>query len=204
MDKVKSPETTSNKRSSGIASPETFRFRVDRVNSLAAGHHRSTGTPCSLNKTSADQIGSVIIGGSSSPYVTAYPLHFQPPSPASSADTAELISPSREAGSGGATRRYSKQREVPTEATMAERPTPQRKFSLAGILGRKRSSNLPQLEDFHQNQGTVGLYGKSLYRYTQEALPKMENYKDAMSIKAMHRPTIDELHEAAIRKKVLI
>jgi hypothetical protein len=223
MDKIRSVISPSSKSiksiGSGNVSPQTYRFQVARVNSLAVGCARAVcggnninnspdSSPSSSGKGSA--LGGVRGSGEISPYVTTYPLDYQPPSPTSSADTADLISPSSRGTNKTTTttRRYSRSPGggIPAEATsatnMAEKPPAQRKFSLAGILSRKRSSTLPQLEDFHQNQGTMGLYGKSLYRYTQDALPKMENYKDVMSIKAMQRPTIDELHEPSMRKKV--
>jgi hypothetical protein len=76
-----------------------------------------------------------------------------------------------------------------------------RKFSLAGIFGGRRRSSvtLPQPEDFPQNNSTIGLYGKSLHRYTNEALPKLENYRD---VRPVHRPTIDDLHLEVGGRKV--
>ncbi len=86
---------------------------------------------------------------------------------------------------------------------MAQGNLAPRKFSLAGILGRKKSSNLPELDDFHTSMNTMGLYGKSLNKYTQDALPKMDNYRDILDFNAAQRPTIDELHEEYARRKVL-
>lgn len=48
-------------------------------------------------------------------------------------------------------------------------------------------------------------YGKSFRHFTREALPKLENYRNMMSIQAAYRPTLDELHDSAIeRDKVSI
>uniref|UniRef100_A0A6P7F146 Bumetanide-sensitive sodium-(Potassium)-chloride cotransporter n=1 Tax=Diabrotica virgifera virgifera TaxID=50390 RepID=A0A6P7F146_DIAVI len=40
-------------------------------------------------------------------------------------------------------------------------------------------------------------YLKSFRRLTREALPRLDNYRNIMSIRAANRPTLDELHEAA-------
>src|SRR5665811_449311 len=37
-------------------------------------------------------------------------------------------------------------------------------------------------------------YGKSLGQLTREALPKLDNYRDLLSIHAGQRPTLEELH----------
>lgn len=45
-------------------------------------------------------------------------------------------------------------------------------------------------------------YGKSFSQLTREALPKLDNYRDLMSVNAGYRPTLDELHNATIQEKV--
>lgn len=43
---------------------------------------------------------------------------------------------------------------------------------------------------------------KSLrYQLTREALPRLDNYRNILSIQAGHRPTLDELHNATIHEK---
>jgi hypothetical protein len=38
--------------------------------------------------------------------------------------------------------------------------------------------------------------------FTREALPRMDNYRNIMSIQAAYRPTLDELHNATLPQKV--
>ena len=46
-------------------------------------------------------------------------------------------------------------------------------------------------------------YGKSLRHFTREALPRLDNYRNILSIQAGHRPTLEELHNATIQDKVM-
>ncbi|XP_016966178.1 bumetanide-sensitive sodium-(potassium)-chloride cotransporter isoform X1 [Drosophila biarmipes] len=41
-------------------------------------------------------------------------------------------------------------------------------------------------------------YGKSFRHFTREALPRLDNYRNMMSIQAAYRPTLDELHNATL------
>jgi len=43
---------------------------------------------------------------------------------------------------------------------------------------------------------------KSLGQLTREALPKYDNYRDLMSVHAVPRPTLDDLHNATFHEKV--
>lgn len=186
-------------------SPDTYRFRVNRINSIVAGCH-------------IDQIHHTIEEEESEetlPYITSYPLETIPASPTSSAEDNNSDSVSgkgRERSNskinliGRATSNFNRKQSTGVVNTnMANSgnnsgpPPVVRKFSLAGILGRRKSSNLPDIEDFAQTNSTVGLYGKSLHQYTHDALPKMDNYRHMMSFNAQQRPTIDELHEARFR-----
>ncbi|CAD7082123.1 unnamed protein product [Hermetia illucens] len=45
-------------------------------------------------------------------------------------------------------------------------------------------------------------YGKSFRHFTREALPRLDNYRNIMSIQAAYRPTLDELHNATLTHKV--
>lgn len=38
-------------------------------------------------------------------------------------------------------------------------------------------------------------YAKSFRHFTREALPRLDNYRNIMSIQAVYRPTLDDLHE---------
>lgn len=40
--------------------------------------------------------------------------------------------------------------------------------------------------------------------FTREALPRLDNYRNILSIQAQYRPTLDELHNATIMNKVSI
>ncbi|CAD7082120.1 unnamed protein product [Hermetia illucens] len=45
-------------------------------------------------------------------------------------------------------------------------------------------------------------YGKSFRHFTREALPRLDNYRNIMSIQAAYRPTLDELHNATLTHKL--
>ncbi|ODM98389.1 Bumetanide-sensitive sodium-(potassium)-chloride cotransporter [Orchesella cincta] len=178
-------------------SPHTYRFRVNRINSLAAGCHKD------VIQTISEEADENL------PYVTSYPLETIPGSPnlsiaGSETGTAKTSSNKSLFARAASNNLRTQQKQIPVAATMPNtgentHPPPVRKFSLAGMLGRRKSSNLPDLEDFAQSNSTVGLYGKSLSRYTHDALPKMENYKNMMSYQAAQRPTIEELHDEKYR-----
>lgn len=188
-------------------SPDTYRFRVNRINSVAAGCH-------------IDQIHHTIEEEESDetlPYITSYPLETIPASPtsptSSAEDSSDLVSgKGRERSNskinliGRVTNNFNRKQSggvvntnMASSGNNSGPPPVVRKFSLAGILGRRKSSNLPDIEDFAQTNSTVGLYGKSLHQYTHDALPKMDNYRHMMSFNAQQRPTIDELREARFR-----
>lgn len=38
--------------------------------------------------------------------------------------------------------------------------------------------------------------------FTREALPRLDNYRDILSIQAVYRPTLDDLHNATMTNKV--
>ncbi|XP_073977668.1 sodium chloride cotransporter 69 [Rhodnius prolixus] len=48
----------------------------------------------------------------------------------------------------------------------------------------------------------IGSYGKSFRHFTREALPRMDNYRNIMSIQAALRPTLEELHNETLHGKV--
>lgn len=54
------------------------------------------------------------------------------------------------------------------------------------------------LMDYEQEGG----YAKSFRHLTREALPRMDNYRNIMSIQAAYRPTLDELHNQTLHHKV--
>ncbi|CAF4829096.1 unnamed protein product [Pieris macdunnoughi] len=44
-------------------------------------------------------------------------------------------------------------------------------------------------------------YGRSFRHFTREALPRLDNYRNVMSLHAAPRPTLDELHNASLSRK---
>lgn len=44
-------------------------------------------------------------------------------------------------------------------------------------------------------------YAKSFRHFTREALPRLDNYRNIMSIQAAYRPTLDELHNSTLQGK---
>ncbi|XP_012268640.2 bumetanide-sensitive sodium-(potassium)-chloride cotransporter isoform X2 [Athalia rosae] len=84
--------------------------------------------------------------------------------------------------------------------------------------GRTRSIDLENMElnpirrtRFHVNrvdslEGRASLLGeqetkKSLRNLTREALPRLDNYRNILSIQAVHRPTLEELHNSSLVNK---
>ncbi|XP_011267934.2 bumetanide-sensitive sodium-(potassium)-chloride cotransporter [Camponotus floridanus] len=71
--------------------------------------------------------------------------------------------------------------------------------------------NLVRRTRFHVNrvdslEGRTSLLGeqetkKSLRHMTREALPRLDNYRNIMSIQAAHRPSLDELHNPTLLNK---
>ncbi|KAG8223075.1 hypothetical protein J437_LFUL002023 [Ladona fulva] len=59
----------------------------------------------------------------------------------------------------------------------------------------------------HNADTTTGYdtrYGKSFRHFTREALPRLDNYRNIMSIQAAYRPTLDELHNETVHGKVRV
>ena len=53
------------------------------------------------------------------------------------------------------------------------------------------------------NESTASKHAtKSLRHMTREALPRLDNYRNILSIHVGHRPTLDELHNNTIHEKV--
>ncbi|GBP30319.1 hypothetical protein EVAR_27933_1 [Eumeta japonica] len=44
-------------------------------------------------------------------------------------------------------------------------------------------------------------YGKSFRHFTREVLPRLDNYRNVLSLHAAPRPTLDELHNASLSRK---
>lgn len=45
-------------------------------------------------------------------------------------------------------------------------------------------------------------YGRSFRHMTREALPRLDNYRNILSVRGAQRPTLDELHNATMLNKV--
>ncbi|XP_021936580.1 solute carrier family 12 member 1 isoform X2 [Zootermopsis nevadensis] len=52
-----------------------------------------------------------------------------------------------------------------------------------------------------EHDGYDTRYAKSFRHFTREALPRLDNYRNIMSIQAAYRPTLDELHNATLQSK---
>lgn len=62
----------------------------------------------------------------------------------------------------------------------------------------------PEESEDDQDDDVPGSYTRSFRHFTREALPRVDNYRNIMSIHAAYRPTLDELHDAAtIHRKVI-
>ena len=79
--------------------------------------------------------------------------------------------------------------------------------SAASNEGERASSPTALLSQGNNAYTTINeqtKYGKSLRHMTREALPRLDNYRNILSIQAGHRPTLDELHNSTIHEKVNI
>ncbi|KAF4531606.1 hypothetical protein B566_EDAN010072, partial [Ephemera danica] len=61
------------------------------------------------------------------------------------------------------------------------------------------ADQLPEPGDMSTGYDTK--YAKSFRHFTREALPRLDNYRNIMSIQAAYRPTLDELHNATLQGK---
>lgn len=48
------------------------------------------------------------------------------------------------------------------------------------------------------------LFSNMSRHFTREALPRLDNYRDILSVQAVYRPTLDDLHNATMSNKVSI
>jgi len=79
-----------------------------------------------------------------------------------------------------------------------------------GINGGDTDSETVELNPLNRVdslEGRASLLGeqetkKSLRYMTREALPRLDNYRNIMSIQAAHRPSLDELHNPTLLNKV--
>lgn len=95
-------------------------------------------------------------------------------------------------------------------------PTTQRRLSKRGsmqttrfqVTGPEYASDEDEGHDLLDGNGSGGDYDtkiyKSLRHFTREALPRLDNYRNIMSIQAQYRPTLDELHNATLSSKVSV
>jgi hypothetical protein len=139
---------------SGVAlelSDPNARFRVNRVDSVAAGMHKdSAGDKAALGALPED---------------------------------AELDTSNGHANAAfdSAGEEDEEADELPPMVTNCRRPSATYQYTLGG-------------------GGTQ--YGGALQQMTREALPRLDNYRDLMSIQTGQRPTLDELRDAADPRKV--
>lgn len=179
---------------SQLISPENNRFRVKRVNTNS---FRSRDSASTLGIESA--IPEVDEGSSSSSSYnsTASTKSLQ-------SDSFNYFTPSfgskvdsRRTGFQHITSNF--RRSNSSNSSMASGAVRKISSGVNPNVRRKSSVFLPDISEFTgQENGTHGNYGRSLHNYTHDALPKMSNYRNMMSIQAAQRPTLDELHEGGI------
>ncbi|KAJ8688514.1 hypothetical protein QAD02_024309 [Eretmocerus hayati] len=58
----------------------------------------------------------------------------------------------------------------------------------------------------HENNGSIMTehHRKSLRQMTREVLPRLDNYRNILSIQAAHRPSLDELHNPTLEKTATV
>lgn len=87
------------------------------------------------------------------------------------------------------------------------------RFQVNRVEGKNGSKGSLVREGLHQeeleplkaeDEEYVASYSKSFRHFTREALPRMDNYRNIMSIQAAVRPTLEELHNETEHVKVRI
>lgn len=86
---------------------------------------------------------------------------------------------------------------------------------LRGREGDEEGSRRGSLEDLQraasptmllsmgsEHEGYDTRYAKSFIHFTREALPRLDNYRNILSVQAAYRPTLEELHNATLHLKV--
>lgn len=78
------------------------------------------------------------------------------------------------------------------------------RFQVSGRNGDDQSSDDDdEAQDLLEgNQDTKMYNNKSFRHFTREALPRLDNYRNMLSIQAQNRPTLEELHNATLSQKV--
>ncbi|KAL1139744.1 hypothetical protein AAG570_006722 [Ranatra chinensis] len=71
-----------------------------------------------------------------------------------------------------------------------------------GSFGDEEETDRLCGEEDGEDDDHIGSYAKSFRHFTREALPRMDNYRNIMSIQAAHRPTLEELHNETLHGKV--
>lgn len=77
------------------------------------------------------------------------------------------------------------------------------RFQVSGRKGGDSSDDEDgdEAQELMDNNQDTKMY-KSFRHFTREALPRMDNYRNILSIQAQNRPTLDELHNATLSQKV--
>lgn len=78
---------------------------------------------------------------------------------------------------------------------------PRFRVNLVDGSNSEELKSLCESENDEQNDA-MGSYAKSFRHFTREALPRMDNYRNIMSIQAAYRPTLEELRNATLHGKV--
>ncbi|XP_071450264.1 bumetanide-sensitive sodium-(potassium)-chloride cotransporter-like isoform X1 [Hetaerina americana] len=71
----------------------------------------------------------------------------------------------------------------------------------AGGDGARGASPTVVSHNHEMSTGYDTRYAKSFRHFTREALPRLDNYRNIMSIQAAYRPTLDELHNETLHGK---
>jgi hypothetical protein len=75
-----------------------------------------------------------------------------------------------------------------------------RRGSLDDLQRASSPTMLMSMGSDHEGYDTR--YAKSFIHFTREALPRLDNYRNILSIQAAYRPTLEELHNATLHGKV--
>ena len=86
----------------------------------------------------------------------------------------------------------------PLRNNREENSTVQINGDLGNQSDREENDDNESEDDYDGKSPYDTKYAKSFRHLTREALPRLDNYRNVMSLQAAYRPTLDELHNAPV------
>ncbi|CAG7826123.1 unnamed protein product, partial [Allacma fusca] len=181
------------------------RFQVNRVDSVAAGHHCSQNGSGVNGTSNATLVGFKEFAqgdrndGAGAEYIYTSPMGKEEPERKSSMSDRK--------GKKVSTSRNTTSFDIPEGPDVeggSDCDSPARLISTHNAMEHSGGNTVTNAGHpySHTNSTTYDTkYAKSFRHFTREALPRMDNYRNMMSIQAAYRPTLDELHDMSLDGK---